>query len=170
VVTTAEALLAAKDVMIVPGYGLAVASAQYAIADMVAALKANGAKVRFAIHPVAGRLPGQLNVLLAEAGVRFEDVIEMDEANAEMASVDLAVVIGANDTVNSSAVEDPSSNLAGMPVIEVWRAARCIVIKRSLAAGYAQQENPLFVKENTAMLLGDAKAVAEGLRDGVKGR
>ncbi len=136
--------------------------------ELAQSLKAGGARVRFAIHPVAGRMPGQLNVLLAEAGLDYNDVIEMEEANEGMQDVDVVVVMGANDTVNSSAVEDPASPLAGMPVIEVWRARQVVVVKRTLAAGYAGAENPLFVKPGTAMLLGDAKAVAEALRDGVK--
>jgi NAD(P) transhydrogenase len=170
----ADALASAREVLVVPGYGLAVAGAQYAIADLARTLEAagGGARVRFGIHPVAGRLPGQLTVLLAEAGVDYASVIEMEEANEDLAAdkVDLAVVLGANDTVNSSAVDDPDSALAGMPVIEVWRAKQVVVIKRSLAPGYAGAENPLFCKPNTSMLLADAKAAAEALRDGVKAK
>lgn len=167
-----DALASARDVLIVPGYGMAVAGAQYAISDLVKDLTAAGVKVRFGIHPVAGRLPGQLNVMLAESGVPYDQVLEIDEANDALRAgdTDLAIVLGANDTVNSSAVEDPDSVLAGMPVIEVWKAKSCVVIKRSLGSGYAGADNPLFTKEGTSMLLMDAKAAAEALRDGVKAR
>lgn len=167
-----DLLASARDVLIVPGYGLAVAGAQYAIAELCKDLTAAGTRVRFGIHPVAGRLPGQLNVLLAEAGVPYDQVVEMEEANEDLqdGKTDLAIVLGANDTVNSSAVEDPESVLAGMPVVEVWRAKNVVVIKRSLGSGYAGAENPLFTKEVTSMLLADAKAAAEQLRDGVKAK
>ncbi|KDD73869.1 NAD(P) transhydrogenase (beta subunit), partial [Helicosporidium sp. ATCC 50920] len=159
----ADALAQAKRVLIVPGYGLAVAGAQYAIADLVKALRARGNDVRFGIHPVAGRMPGQLNVLLAEAGVPYDVVEEMDEVNPEMDDVDLALVVGANDTVNSSAVEDPASVIAGMPVVQVWRAKQVIVLKRTMGTGYAGADNPVFYKPNTHMLLGDAKDVCDQL-------
>jgi NAD(P) transhydrogenase len=159
-----DALTQAKKVLIVPGYGLAVANAQYAIADLVKTLKGKGIEVTFGIHPVAGRMPGQLNVLLAEAGVPYDVVEEMDGVNPEMESFDLALVIGANDTVNSAAVEDPSSVIAGMPVIEVWRAKQVIVMKRTMGTGYAGADNPVFYKQNTQMLLGDAKDVCDKLK------
>lgn len=161
----AEAIRSAKKVVIVPGYGLAVARAQYPVAEMVKALRAQGVDVTFAIHPVAGRMPGQLNVLLAEAGVPYDIVHEMEDVNedADWEGVDLALVIGANDTVNVSAVRDPSSSLAGMPVLHVWKAKQCIVMKRSMAAGYADVPNPLFYEGNTAMLLGDAKKTCDAL-------
>lgn len=124
-------------------------------------------KVTFAIHPVAGRMPGQMNVLLAEAGVPYDIVKEMDEANAEFALADLAIVVGANDTVNPAAQEDPASPIAGMPVLRVWDAKRTLVLKRSLGAGYADIDNPLFYRENSAMFLGDAKASCEALQKGV---
>ncbi|KAF2880616.1 hypothetical protein ILUMI_25556 [Ignelater luminosus] len=153
----------ARNIIIVPGYGLCVAKAQYPIAEMVQALKARGKNVRFAIHPVAGRMPGQLNVLLAEAGVPYDDVYEMDEINEDFPSTDLVLVIGANDTVNSAALEDPNSPIAGMPVLTVWEAEQVIVMKRSLGVGYAAVDNPVFYKPNTAMLLGDAKKTCEQL-------
>jgi H+-translocating NAD(P) transhydrogenase len=165
-----DLLTSAKKVLIVPGYGLAVAGAQNDVADITASLRAAGADVQFGIHPVAGRMPGQLNVLLAEAHVPYDIVAEMDEINPHMEEFDLALVIGANDTVNSDAVENPDSSLAGMPVIEVWRAKRVVVLKRTLGAGYAGAENPLFVKENVEMLLGDAKTVAQQLKAGVVAR
>jgi NAD(P) transhydrogenase len=159
-----DALTQAKSVLIVPGYGLAVANAQYSIADLVKTLKSRGVSVKFGIHPVAGRMPGQLNVLLAEAGVPYDVVEEMDEVNPHMDDFDLALVIGANDTVNSSAVEDPNSVIAGMPVIEVWRAKQVIVMKRTMGTGYAGADNPVFYKPNTQMLLGDAKDVCDKLK------
>lgn len=168
VATAADALLEAKDVLVVPGYGAAVAAAQYPLAEMYTNLTKAGKRVRFAIHPVAGRMPGQLNVLLAEAGVPYEAVVELEEGNDDMDAVDVAIVCGANDTVSLGTL-DPDSPLCGMPMVEVWRAKQCVVVKRSLAAGYAGAENPLFTRPNTQMLLGDAKVIAEGLRDGVKG-
>eukprot|EP01025_Chloroclados_australasicus_P005088 TRINITY_DN1142_c0_g1_i2.p1 TRINITY_DN1142_c0_g1~~TRINITY_DN1142_c0_g1_i2.p1 ORF type:complete len:175 (-),score=31.83 TRINITY_DN1142_c0_g1_i2:408-932(-) len=154
----------AKSVVIVPGYGLAVANAQYAIAELVSMLSKEGVNVRFGIHPVAGRMPGQLNVLLAEAGVPYDVVFEMDEINEDFPNVDVALVIGANDTVNSAAVEDPNSVIAGMPVLEVWKAKQCIVMKRTMGTGYAGADNPVFYKANTSMLLGDAKTMCDQLK------
>ncbi|XP_017768736.1 PREDICTED: NAD(P) transhydrogenase, mitochondrial-like [Nicrophorus vespilloides] len=153
----------ARNIIIVPGYGLCVAKAQYPIAEMVNSLKKQGKNVRFAIHPVAGRMPGQLNVLLAEAGVPYDDVLEMDEINDDFPETDLTLVIGANDTVNSAAVDDPNSPIAGMPVMNVWKSDQVIVMKRSLGVGYAAVDNPVFYKPNTAMLLGDAKKTCEQL-------
>ncbi|KAJ8960762.1 hypothetical protein NQ318_020055 [Aromia moschata] len=158
-----EAISNAKNIIIVPGYGLCVAKAQYPIAEMVSVLKEKGKKVRFAIHPVAGRMPGQLNVLLAEAGVPYDDVLEMDEINEDFPDTDLVLVIGANDTVNSAALEDPNSPIAGMPVLNVWKAEHVIVMKRSLGVGYAAVDNPVFYKPNTSMLLGDAKKTCDSL-------
>lgn len=154
----AEMLREARSVVITPGYGMAVAKAQYPVADLVSRLRAQGVDVRFGVHPVAGRLPGHMNVLLAEAKVPYDIVLEMDEINDDLAETDVVLVIGANDTVNPAALDDPSSPIAGMPVLEVWKAKQVIVFKRSMAAGYAGVQNPLFFKENTAMLFGDAKA------------
>jgi NAD(P) transhydrogenase len=162
-----EALDEAEHVCIVPGYGLAVAQAQGAVADIAKILTDQGKKVSFAVHPVAGRMPGQLNVLLAEAGVPYDIVYEMEEMNDDIASVDVTMVIGANDTVNSAAEEDPNSALAGMPVIQVWRGKQVIFMKRSMASGYAGVDNPVFYKENTDMLLGDAKKSCEGIKAGL---
>jgi len=159
-----DMLTSAESVIIVPGYGVAVAKAQYAIADITKMLTDKGVKVRFAIHPVAGRMPGQLNVLLAESGVPYDVVEEMDEINDDFPETDVAVVIGANDTVNSAAYEDPNSEIAGMPVLEVWKAKSCVVMKRTMGAGYAGVDNPVFFKPATDMLLGDAKNVCETLR------
>ncbi|VDO12617.1 unnamed protein product [Rodentolepis nana] len=153
----------AKDIIIAPGYGLCVAKAQYPISELVKLLTKRGKRVRFAIHPVAGRMPGQLNVLLAEAGVPYDVVYEMDEINADFPKADVVLVIGANDTVNSAAEEDPNSILAGMPVLRVWLAKKVIMVKRTLGVGYAAVDNPVFFKENTDMLLGDAKKVCDGL-------
>ncbi|GAM22753.1 hypothetical protein SAMD00019534_059280 [Acytostelium subglobosum LB1] len=161
----AEMCTNVKSVIIVPGYGLAVAKAQYPVAEMTKALIERGIKVRFAIHPVAGRLPGQLNLVLSEAGVPYDIVFEMEEINHELPETDLAIVIGANDTVNSAAIEDPNSIIAGMPVIEVWKAKQCIVLKRSMATGYADVQNPIFFKPNTGMLFGDAKQTCEALKN-----
>ena len=153
----AELLKNSRSVIITPGYGMAVAKAQYPIADLTAKLRAQGIDVRFGVHPVAGRLPGHMNVLLAEAHVPYDIVLEMDEINDDFAETDTVLVIGANDTVNPAALDDPNSPIAGMPVLEVWKAANVIVFKRSMATGYAGVQNPLFFKENTQMLFGDAK-------------
>jgi len=165
---TAEWLLNAKNVIIVPGYGLCAAQAQYPIAELVKLLKEKNVNIRFGIHPVAGRMPGQLNVLLAEAGVPYDIVQEMDEINDDFKETDLVMVIGANDTVNSAAEEDPNSIIAGMPVLRVWKAKQVVVVKRSLGVGYAAVDNPIFFNENTAMLLGDAKKMCEALLTKVK--
>jgi NAD(P) transhydrogenase subunit beta len=157
----ATLLKEAKSVVIVPGYGMAVAKAQYPIYEMVQTLRKEGKNVRFAIHPVAGRLPGHMNVLLAEANVPYDIVLEMDEINDDMPNTDVVMVIGANDVVNPGAQDDPSSPIYGMPVIEAWKAEHVIVMKRSMSAGYAGVENPLFYKSNTDMLYGDAKVSVE---------
>ena len=156
-VDVAKMLLEARTVVITPGYGMAVAKAQYPVAELVARLRATGVDVKFAVHPVAGRLPGHMNVLLAEARVPYDIVLEMDEIADDLASTDVVLVIGANDTVNPAALDDPTSPIAGMPVLEVWKARQVVVFKRSMATGYAGVQNPLFFKENTAMLFGDAK-------------
>jgi NAD(P) transhydrogenase subunit beta len=157
----AELLASANSVVITPGYGMAVAQAQYPVAELVRALQAKGVEVRFGVHPVAGRLPGHMNVLLAEAKVPYDIVLEMDEINDDLASTDVVLVIGANDTVNPAASEDPGSPIAGMPVLKVWEAKDVIVFKRSMAAGYAGVQNPLFFRDNTQMLFGDAKNKVE---------
>jgi NAD(P) transhydrogenase subunit beta len=157
----ADLLKEAKSVVIVPGYGMAVAKAQYPIFDMVQTLRKSGKVVRFAIHPVAGRLPGHMNVLLAEANVPYDIVLEMDEINPDLPDTDVVMVIGANDVVNPGAQDDPSSPIYGMPVIEAWKAEKVIVMKRSMSVGYAGVENPLFYKSNTEMLYGDAKESVE---------
>ena len=159
----AHELVDAKNVIIVPGYGLAVARAQYAVAEMSRKLREHGVNVRFAIHPVAGRMPGQLNVLLAEAGVPYEIVHELEEINEDFDHCDVALVIGANDTVNSGAFEDPKSPLAGMPVLHVWKSRSTVIMKRSMATGYADVPNPVFFKPATSMLLGDAKKQTDAL-------
>ncbi|MDO8926367.1 MAG: Re/Si-specific NAD(P)(+) transhydrogenase subunit beta [Sideroxyarcus sp.] len=158
---TAELLDSAKSVIIVPGYGMAVAQAQHAVNELTQLLREKGVNVRFGIHPVAGRMPGHMNVLLAEAKVPYDIVMEMDEVNADFPDTDVAIVIGANDIVNPAAQEVPGSPIAGMPVLEVWKARTSIVMKRSMASGYAGVENPLFYKENNRMLFGDAKKVIE---------
>ena len=163
VAETSAMLKEASRIIIVPGYGLAVAKAQYPIQQLVEKLVNAGKSVKFAIHPVAGRMPGQLNVLLAEAGVPYDVVYEMDDINPEFEDTDVVLVVGANDTVNSAAEEDPNSAIAGMPVLKVWKAKQVVVVKRSLAAGYAGAENPVFVKPNTSMLLGDAKNICDEL-------
>ncbi len=157
----AALLKEAKSVVIVPGYGMAVAKAQYPIYDLVQTLRKTGKNVRFAIHPVAGRLPGHMNVLLAEANVPYDIVLEMDEINDDMPNTDVVMVIGANDVVNPSAQDDPASSIYGMPVIEAWKAEKVIIMKRSMSAGYSGEDNPLFYKPNSEMLYGDAKASVE---------
>lgn len=157
----ADMLREARTVVITPGYGMAVAKAQYPVAELTQRLRAQGVEVRFAVHPVAGRLPGHMNVLLAEAKVPYDIVLEMDEINGDLADTDVVLVIGANDTVNPAALDDPSSPIAGMPVLEVWKAKQVVVFKRSMATGYAGVQNPLFFRENTAMLFGDAKEQVE---------
>lgn len=159
----AEMLKNASSVIITPGYGMAVAQAQYPVAEITQKLRERGVNVRFGIHPVAGRLPGHMNVLLAEAKVPYDVVLEMDEINEDFPDTDVVLVIGANDTVNPAAMDDPTSPIAGMPVLEVWKAQNVIVFKRSMGVGYAGVQNPLFFKENTQMLLGDAKESVDAI-------
>jgi len=165
---TAQLLKAAKNIMIIPGYGMAVAQAQHTVCEITRLLRDKGKKVRFGIHPVAGRMPGHMNVLLAEAKVPYDIVFEMDEINDDFSNVDVSIVIGANDIVNPSALNDPNSPIAGMPVLECWKGETTIVLKRSMASGYAGIGNPLFVLENTRMLFGDANATMQAVLKALK--
>ena len=167
-VETAELLRGSKNVIIVPGYGMAVAQAQHTVYEITKFLREKGVNVRFAIHPVAGRMPGHMNVLLAEAKVPYDIVLEMDEINDDFPDTDVTMVIGANDIVNPAAQDDPASPIAGMPVLEVWKARTSIVMKRSMASGYAGVDNPLFFKENNRMLFGDAKKMLDEVLGALK--
>ena len=160
---TAEMLRAAKNVIIIPGYGMAVAQAQHTVYEITKLLREKGVNVRFGIHPVAGRMPGHMNVLLAEAKVPYDIVLEMDEINDDFSDTDVSIVIGANDIVNPAAQDDPNSPIAGMPVLECWKAKQVFVSKRGQGTGYSGIENPLFFKENTRMFYGDAKASLDKL-------
>ena len=162
-IEVADSLKNAHEVIITPGYGMATAQAQYAVAELTSQLRKRGVNVRFGIHPVAGRLPGHMNVLLAEAKVPYDIVLEMDEINEDFPETDVVLVIGANDTVNPAAQDDPTSPIAGMPVLEVWKSAEVVVFKRSMNTGYAGVQNPLFFKDNSAMLFGDAKERVEDI-------
>ena len=159
----AQELAGAKEVIVIPGYGMAVAQAQHPIREITELLQEKGVRVRFGIHPVAGRLPGHMNVLLAEARLPYDLVLEMDEINDDMPDTDVILVVGANDIVNPGALDDPSSPIYGMPVLEVWKAKQVVIFKRSMGSGYSGVDNPLFYNENTDMLLGDAKKSADGI-------
>jgi len=165
----AELLADSKEIMIIPGYGMAVAQAQHTVNEITRTLKGKGINVRFGIHPVAGRMPGHMNVLLAEAKVPYDIVYEMDEINDDFPNIDVSIIIGANDIVNPSAQEDPNSPIAGMPVLECWKGKTTIVLKRSMATGYAGVQNPLFFKENTRMFFGDAKASLDDVLKNLNG-
>ncbi|QPT40239.1 NAD(P) transhydrogenase subunit beta [Oligella ureolytica] len=167
-IEVAELLKGSKSVIITPGYGMAVAQAQYPVAQITETLRAQGIDVRFGIHPVAGRLPGHMNVLLAEAKVPYDIVLEMDEINDDFADTDVVLVIGANDTVNPSAQTDPNSPIAGMPVLRVWEAENVVILKRSMNTGYAGVQNPLFFKENSFMCFGDAKDTMQSVLEALK--
>merc|ERR1712083_158015 len=165
---TVPAIADSKNIIIVPGYGLAVAKGQYPVAEMVALLRKKGKNVRMGIHPVAGRMPGQLNVLLAEAGVPYDVVFEMEEINDDFEDTDITLVIGASDTVSSAAEDDPNCSIYGMPVLRVWNSGQVYVLKRSIGnTGYAGMQNPILFKDNTDILLGDAKDTCEALRTAV---
>ena len=165
---TAELLRDSKNVIIVPGYGMAVAQAQHTVYEITKLLREKGVNVRFGIHPVAGRMPGHMNVLLAEAKVPYDIVMEMDELNDDFPDTDVSMVIGANDIVNPAAEDDPNSPIAGMPVLQVWKSKTSIVMKRSMASGYAGVDNPLFYKENNRMLFGDAKKMLDEVLTALK--
>lgn len=167
-IEVAELLKGSKSVIITPGYGMAVAQAQYPVAQITESLRAQGVEVRFGIHPVAGRLPGHMNVLLAEAKVPYDIVLEMDEINDDFADTDVVLVIGANDTVNPSAQTDPNSPIAGMPILRVWEAENVVILKRSMNTGYAGVQNPLFFKENSFMCFGDAKDTMQSVLEALK--